>query len=358
MLVPAEFGGLGLSAGRGLPGAAPARLPRARHGAGDQHAPVLDRHRAPTCTESATRRSTWMLRGGGGGRGLRGRATARPATTCPVLLSTAQAERVDGGYRFTGHKMFGSLTPVWTRLGIHAHGHIATRRTRRSSTPSCRATPTATRSRRPGTRSGMRATRSDDTILDGAFVPDQYIARKLPAGGCDPFVLALFAWAPHDFGNIYYGIAPPRRAIWPSRPRARRPRWPSRRDRWPTTPRSSTLAAEMTLELEAMGAAPRPDRRRTGRTGVDHGAAWPSKLVGAEVPRRRVRQARGRPGDGRSPAGPACSRRNELERLYRDVRCGGFHPPTRRWSHEIVGKTALGIASASSRAGADHTAPT
>jgi alkylation response protein AidB-like acyl-CoA dehydrogenase len=38
----------------------------------------------------------------------------------PGLLSTATAERVDGGYRFTGRKMFGSLSPVWTRLGIHA----------------------------------------------------------------------------------------------------------------------------------------------------------------------------------------------------------------------------------------------
>src|SRR5437764_8455852 len=38
----------------------------------------------------------------------------------PVLLSTATAEPVEGGYRITGRKMFGSLTPVWTRLGIHA----------------------------------------------------------------------------------------------------------------------------------------------------------------------------------------------------------------------------------------------
>src|ERR687886_3043390 len=38
----------------------------------------------------------------------------------PLLLSSARAERVDGGYRFYGHKMFGSLSPVWTRLGIHA----------------------------------------------------------------------------------------------------------------------------------------------------------------------------------------------------------------------------------------------
>src|SRR5437762_10773940 len=36
----------------------------------------------------------------------------------PVLLSSSTAERVDGGYLVTGRKMFGSLTPVWTRLGI------------------------------------------------------------------------------------------------------------------------------------------------------------------------------------------------------------------------------------------------
>src|ERR687886_2270149 len=38
----------------------------------------------------------------------------------PLLLSTSQAERVEGGYRITGRKMFGSLSPVWTRLGLHA----------------------------------------------------------------------------------------------------------------------------------------------------------------------------------------------------------------------------------------------
>src|SRR5947209_13956435 len=38
----------------------------------------------------------------------------------PVLLPTSKAERVDGGYRFAGHQMFGSLTPVWTRLDVHA----------------------------------------------------------------------------------------------------------------------------------------------------------------------------------------------------------------------------------------------
>ena len=34
---------------------------------------------------------------------------------------------------------------------------------------------------------------------------------------------------------------------------------------------------------------------------------------------------------------------NELERLYRDVRCGGFHPANSLLVHEMIGKTMLGI---------------
>jgi alkylation response protein AidB-like acyl-CoA dehydrogenase len=41
--------------------------------------------------------------------------------------------------------------------------------------------------------------------------------------------------------------------------------------------------------------------------------------------------------------GSGMFRSNELERLYRDVRCGGFHPANTALVHEIVGKTALGV---------------
>ena len=56
---------------------------------------------------------------------------------------------------------------------------------------------------------GMRATRSDDTVLEGAFVPDKYIARVVPAGaaGADMFVIGFFTWALVGFANIYYGLA-------------------------------------------------------------------------------------------------------------------------------------------------------
>ena len=46
-------------------------------------------------------------------------ATARRATTSPCCCRRRKAERVDGGWEFTGHKIFGSLSPVWTYLGIH-----------------------------------------------------------------------------------------------------------------------------------------------------------------------------------------------------------------------------------------------
>jgi alkylation response protein AidB-like acyl-CoA dehydrogenase len=83
----------------------------------------------------------------------------------PALLSTARADRVDGGYRFYGHKMFGSLTPVWTRLGLHAMdatdptGPKIIRAFLPRDTPGYRVAQT-------WDTLGMRATRSDDTILD------------------------------------------------------------------------------------------------------------------------------------------------------------------------------------------------
>ena len=33
----------------------------------------------------------------------------------------------------------------------------------------------------------------------------------------------------------------------------------------------------------------------------------------------------------------------EVERLYRDVRCGGFHPASDALTHESIGKATLGI---------------
>ena len=60
----------------------------------------------------------WILREAAAGE-VFAAAHGEAGAELPLFLSTTVAERVDGGYRFTGHKMFGSLSPVWTRLGIH-----------------------------------------------------------------------------------------------------------------------------------------------------------------------------------------------------------------------------------------------
>jgi len=41
--------------------------------------------------------------------------------------------------------------------------------------------------------------------------------------------------------------------------------------------------------------------------------------------------------------GSGMFKRNELERLYRDVRAGTIHPANSMLVHEIVGKSALGV---------------
>jgi alkylation response protein AidB-like acyl-CoA dehydrogenase len=60
----------------------------------------------------------WLLREAAAGE-IFAAGHAESGNDLPVLLSTTKAERVDGGYRFTGRKHFGSLSPVWTRFGLH-----------------------------------------------------------------------------------------------------------------------------------------------------------------------------------------------------------------------------------------------
>src|SRR5579883_838631 len=259
----------------------------------------------------------------------------------PVMLSTAKAERADGGYRFTGHKLFGSLTPVWTRLGIHGLD---------TSDP---ANPKVVHGFLPRSSSGyrivetwevlgMRATRSDDTILEGAFVPDRYIPRVVPAGlkGADLFVLGIFAWAEPTFANIYVGLAQ----------RARELAVAGLKKRTSIALGGRALAyhpmlqhsvAEMTLTLDGMIA--HVDRvAEDWSNGADYGHDWPSKLVSAkyhcvEGAKKVVDLAMEVSG------GTGMFKGNELERLYRDVRCGGFHPASSSFAHEVVAKTTLGI---------------
>jgi alkylation response protein AidB-like acyl-CoA dehydrogenase len=259
----------------------------------------------------------------------------------PVLASSSTAERVEGGYRFTGHKIFGSLTPVWTRLGIHGMD---------LSNPAQSLVVHAFLPRDTAGYEivetwdtlGMRATRSDDTILRGAFVPDRYIARVVPSGfaGADLFVLGIFAWAEPTFGHIYAGVAQRARDLAVAGVGQKTSiALGGRSMAW--NPMIQHTVAEMDIELDAIGAHVSRVAEEWS-AGANHGGNWPAKLVAAkyravEGAKRVVDLAMDVSG------GTGMFRKNELERLYRDVRCGGFHPANSAIAHEVVGKTALGL---------------
>jgi alkylation response protein AidB-like acyl-CoA dehydrogenase len=189
---------------------------------------------------------------------------------------------------------------------------------------------------------GMRATRSDDTVLEGAFVPDRYIGRVVPPdfAGADLFVLAIFVWAEPTFGSIYLGLA--QRALDLSVASVKTKTSVAQVTRTMAYhPGVQQNVAEMVLALD--GATAHVERiAEDWSNGVDHGGLWPSKLVSAkyhavEAAKKIVDRAFDVNG------GSGMFKRNELERLYRDVRAATIHPANSMLVHEIVGKSALGV---------------
>lgn len=258
----------------------------------------------------------------------------------PVVMSTASAERVPGGYRFNGRKMFGSNGPVWSYLGVHAldasdpdrpvivHGFVERNSDGVTVVPNWDTL-------------GMRPSQSYDTVLDGAFVPDERIGAVVPAGlQEDPFLVAMDIWALPLMANVYLGIA--ERALELAVESATTKRSVAiPRGAYAFNPMVQHQLAEIYLELDAARAV--VDRLIADwESGVDHGDMWGAQIVSCkwravEAAKRVVDVALDVTGGGGMVRG------NELERLYRDVRCGGFHPANDALTHETVAKSLLGI---------------
>ena len=256
-----------------------------------------------------------------------------------VLDSTATATRVDGGWDITGHKIFGSLSPVWDWGGFHAvdrsdpehpmivHGFV----NRGDEGVEIIETWDTL---------GMRATQSHDTVLDGVRVPDEQVVAVSPVGfaGAGPFHLSIFAWALLGFASVYQGAArrafditvaavPERTSLALTRSMAHHPE-------------VQHLVAEMRGQLDTNQAL--LDRNAADwSAGVDH-ADWPIRLL---VARHEVIGGAHQVVDLALDAygGGAVFRRSRLEQIYRDVRMGRFHPGNKLMFHEVVGKLCLGL---------------
>src|ERR1700704_5991837 len=280
----------------------------------------------------------WILREAAAGE-IFAAGHAESGNDVPVLLSTSKAERVDGGYRFTGRKHFGSLTPVWTRFGLHGMDTSDPSQPKIVHAFMPRDTPGFT-IKDTWDVLGMRATRSDDTVLDGAFVPDKYIARVVAPGaaGVDNFVIGFFTWALVGFGNVYYGLSLRIREVLIEQLKTKTSIALTR----PMTyhPEIQHGMAEITMDLETMG--PHVEAIANdwseGRVGPD----WFVRLFAVkhrtvEAAFRIVDRALDLSG------GFGMFKKSELERLFRDCPAGRFHPANPMLTHEIVGKISLGI---------------
>lgn len=281
----------------------------------------------------------WMLKGALDGE-VFAAGHAEGGNDLPILLSTAKAERVRGGYRFTGRKSFGSLTPVWTYLGIHGMD---------TSDPKAPKIVHAFMPRNTAGYTirdtwdvlGMRATKSDDTVLEGAFVPDRCIGRVVPAGaaGIDLFVLGIFAWALMGFANVYYGLA--QRALDLTIEGVKKKTSLALSRSMAYHPEVQHSVAQMVMEMEAIG----PHLEKIAQdwsNKVDYGHGWGLKIFAAKY--RAVEGSWKVVDTALDLAGGfGIFKQAGVERLWRDARLSRIHPANSALSHEFVAKTALGI---------------
>nr|WP_286131919.1 acyl-CoA dehydrogenase family protein [Clavibacter michiganensis] len=265
---------------------------------------------------------------------------SEPGNDLVLLDSRTRADRhPDGSYSFAGRKIFTSLSPVWTRLGVFG---------RDDTSPDAPQLVHAFIDRAAGgyrieddwDTLGMRATQSHTTILEGVTAPADRVFRRIaPGPSADPLVFAIFANFEILVAAVYAGIAD--RALELAVQAAhRRTSLKSGGRPYASDPDIRHRVAEAAIALDAL----EPQIDALGRDVdelVDHGTRWFSKLVGVKV--RATETARVVVDQAiRVTGGSAMSNSSELGRLYRDVLAGMFHPSDDESAHATVANSLLG----------------
>ena len=247
----------------------------------------------------------------------------------------------DGGYAFTGTKIFTSLAPVWTQLGLHGLDTTSPDGPKMvyAFVPRSEEAEGRIVTRDDWDTLGMRGTQSRTTELHGAAAPADRVARRIdPGPNPDPLVFGIFSVFEILLASVYTGIA--RRALdlavdAAGRRTSKKSRLPYSQDpdiRW--------RIAEMALAYDAL--PPQLDAvARDVDHLADHGARWFSLLAGLK--HRAVVAAKSIVDDAVLVAGGSSYfASHELSRLYRDVLAGMFHPSDPESAHSTVATAWLG----------------
>ncbi|MCU1570753.1 MAG: acyl-CoA dehydrogenase [Naasia sp.] len=259
-----------------------------------------------------------------------------------LVLFGSRTEAVpqeDGGYRFTGTKVFTSLSPAWTRLGLFGLDTV--------SADAPKLVHAFIDREAAGYRIlddwdtlGQRATQSSTTVLDGVYAPPERVFRRLdPGPNPDPLIFGIFANFEVLLASVYTGIGA--RALELATASAHR-RTSMRNGGAPLAhdPDIRWRIADAALAQDAL--APQIDAiARDVDELADHGAQWFRKLVGVKV--RATETARVVVDAAiRVSGGSSYANSSELSRLYRDVLAGMFHPSDDESAHSTVATALLG----------------
>ncbi|WP_340540213.1 acyl-CoA dehydrogenase family protein [Nocardioides sp. GXZ039] len=244
---------------------------------------------------------------------------------CPSTVAT----EVDGGYLFNGRKGFCSQAPVATVLSTSA--------VLGETGPGAEVLHAGVPLAGPGVRLvetwdtlGMRGTASHDLVFEDVFVPaDKVLGRRQYGRLEGPLLAAVVHFAPLA-GAAYLGVA---RGAYDEARRVVGRQAVSK-------PGVLRQVGEMTARLRAarwalLGAL--------AETGEDLALDQPTLETLMLAKREAVTAARVVADLALEVAGgPAFYRTSRLERAYRDVRGGPFHPLTPEATLDELGRTALG----------------
>lgn len=253
---------------------------------------------------------------------------------------TDAAPQLDGGYAFTGTKIFTSLAPVWTQLGLHGLDTTSPDAPRMVYAFVSRSEAGETVVTRDDWDTlGMRGTQSRTTELHGAVAPPDRVVRRIaPGPGPDPIVFGIFSVFEILLASVYTGIA--RRALELAVETAGRRRSKRTGKTYAQDPDIRWRIADMALAYDAL-----PPQLASLSQDVDdradHGARWFSLLSG--IKHRAVTMAKAVLDDAVLVAGGSSYfTSSELSRLYRDVLAGMFHPSDPESAHSTVASAWLG----------------
>lgn len=120
--------------------------------------------------------------------------------------ATDARPRPDGSYAFTGTKIFTSLSPAWTRLGLFGLDTVSDDAPKLVHAVVSRDAAGISIIRDWDTI-GMRASQSNSTRLDSVAAPADRVFRRLdPGPNADPLIFAIFANFEILLSSVYIGI--------------------------------------------------------------------------------------------------------------------------------------------------------